>query len=50
MLVVRAGDTQIHALAPVGSGFNTGSNLRLRLDPESIHLFDPATERSLLWN
>ncbi len=50
MLVVRAGTTQIHALAPVGSGFTTGSHVRLRLDPERIHLFDSATDGSLLWN
>ncbi len=52
MLVVRAGNTQtqIHALAPVGSGFTTGSQVRLRLDPERIHLFDSITERSLLWS
>ena len=50
MLVIRAGDTQMNVLAPVGSGFKTGSRLRLRLDPERVHLFDPSTERSLLWN
>jgi inositol-phosphate transport system ATP-binding protein len=50
LLVVRAGDAQVHALAPAASGFKSGSRLRLRLDPERVHLFDPATERSLLWN
>jgi ABC-type sugar transport system ATPase subunit len=50
LLVVRAGDTQVHALAPAASGFRSGSQVRLRLDPERVHLFDPSTERSLLWN
>lgn len=50
MLVVRAGDTQLHALAPSTPGFKTGSQLRLHFDPERIHLFDPTTERSLLWS
>jgi ABC-type sugar transport system ATPase subunit len=50
LLIVRAGDTQIHALAPAASGYRSGSRLRLRLDPDRIHLFDPSTERSLFWH
>ena len=50
LLIVRAGDTQIHALAPAASGYRSGASLRLRLDPDRIHLFDPSTERSLFWH
>jgi inositol-phosphate transport system ATP-binding protein len=50
LLIIRAGDTQVHALAPAASGYRSGSRLRLRLDPERVHLFDPKTERSLLWS
>ncbi len=50
MLIVRAGDTQIHALAPAASGFDTGRHVQLKLNTERLHLFDPETEHSLLWN
>jgi ABC-type sugar transport system ATPase subunit len=50
LLTVRRGSVQIHALAPIDSGLATGSTVRLRLNAERLHLFDPQTERSLLWN
>jgi ABC-type sugar transport system ATPase subunit len=50
LLVVRTGESQVHALAPAGARLRTGDSVRLRLDPEHIHLFDPTTERSLLWS
>jgi ABC-type sugar transport system ATPase subunit len=50
LLTVRHGNVQINALAPTGSGLQTGSPVRLRLNTERLHLFDPQTERSLLWN
>ena len=48
LLVVRAGSTQINALAPAPSGYDSGTPVRLRLNAERMHLFDPETEQSLL--
>jgi ABC-type sugar transport system ATPase subunit len=49
MLSVRFGDTQLNALAPSGTRIAAGSQVRLKINPERIHLFDPATDTSLLW-
>ena len=49
MLIVRSGETQVHALAPAASGFDSGTHVRLKLNTERLHLFDPETEHSLLW-
>jgi multiple sugar transport system ATP-binding protein len=49
LLSIRSGDTQINALAPAAARIASGSQVRLKVDPERIHLFDPATDSSLLW-
>jgi len=49
MLIVRAGEIQIHALAPASSGYETGAPVQLKLNTERLHFFDPETEQSLLW-
>ncbi|GAC1356136.1 MAG: ABC transporter ATP-binding protein [Herpetosiphon sp.] len=48
LLVVTAGKTQIHALAPSPSHYDLGTSVQLQINTERIHLFDPATDRSLL--
>ncbi len=48
LIMVRRGTTQINALAPTGSRFDAGSPVHLRVNTERIHLFDPATDTSLL--
>ena len=49
LLSVRSGEAQINALAPTASRIEAGSQVRLKINPERIHLFDPATDSSLLW-
>ena len=49
MVSVRSGETQINALAPAAARIAVGSQVRLKIDPARIHLFDPATDDSLLW-
>jgi ABC-type sugar transport system ATPase subunit len=40
----------IRALAGAGDRPKIGESVSLRLDPEKVHFFDPATGHSLLWN
>ena len=49
LLIVRTGETQINALAPAAAHITTGNQVRLRIDAARIHLFDPASDTSLLW-
>ena len=49
LLSVRSGEAQINALAPAAARITAGSQVRLKIDPEHLHLFDPATDSSLLW-
>lgn len=48
LLSVRSGETLINALAPVTARMEAGRPVRLKINPERIHLFDPATDSSLL--
>jgi inositol-phosphate transport system ATP-binding protein len=49
LLSVRSGETQINALAPATARIEAGTQVRLKIDPQRIHLFDPTTNSSLLW-
>jgi ABC-type sugar transport system ATPase subunit len=48
LLSVRVGATLINVLAPATTRFTAGSQVRLRPDPERMHLFDPETDAALL--
>ncbi|MGH9167465.1 MAG: ABC transporter ATP-binding protein [Acidimicrobiia bacterium] len=46
---VEVGDVLIRALAGAEARPKTGDRVRLRMDPDKVHFFDPASDRSLLW-
>jgi ABC-type sugar transport system ATPase subunit len=48
LLSVRSGETMINALAPVAARMEAGSPVRLKVNPERMHLFDPTTDTALL--
>jgi inositol-phosphate transport system ATP-binding protein len=49
LIDVRIGDAHIHVLADPTLGLRLGDPVTLRFNPKKIQLFDPKTERSLLW-
>ncbi|WP_043656599.1 ABC transporter ATP-binding protein [Nocardia thailandica] len=46
---LEAGETRLCARAPRPAGVRTGEDIALRVDPDDIHLFDPATGLRLTW-
>ncbi len=48
LLSVRVGSTLLNVLAPSAPDLAPGKNVRLRIDPIRIHLFDPETDHALL--
>jgi len=49
LIDVRIGDTHVHVLADPTLNLRLGDPVTLRFNPKKIQLFDPETERSLLW-
>jgi len=50
LLTVRRDGLQLNALAPAGNGLQPGATVRLRVNMQRVHLFEPSSERSLLWD
>ncbi len=49
LVTVHVGDAILHALADSTQHIKIGDPVRVKLDPEKVHFFDPVTEQSLLW-
>ena len=49
LIEVRIGETSVRVLADPELGLKMGENPVLYFDPNNVQFFDPATERSLLW-
>jgi hypothetical protein len=49
LIEVRIGETSVRVLADPELGLKMGENPVLDFDPNNVQFFDPATERSLLW-
>ena len=49
LIEVRIGETSVHVLTEPILGLKMGQNVTLRCDIRKVQLFDPETEKSLLW-
>lgn len=49
LVEVSIGKGKVHVFADREKNYNIGDQVRLKLDAEKIHFFDPETEKSLLW-
>jgi inositol-phosphate transport system ATP-binding protein len=50
LIDVRIGKASVHVLADPTLGLRMGQNVALSFDTQKVQFFDPATEKSLLWN
>ena len=46
---VHIGDASVLALVDAGLGLKIGQNVSISCNADKVQLFDPETERSLLW-